>query len=456
MTDTNRTLKKNDELSLEITGFTSEGSGVGHVNGQAVFVAGAAAGDTVRAVIIKAKPNYAVGKLLHIEKASPDRIQPDCPVFPRCGGCVFRHVSYEAELRLKQQRVEDAFRRIGHIEAPVSPIRGANSPDRYRNKAQYPVAMCNGRLQTGFYAPFSHRVIDCKNCLLQPEAFARLLRAAAKWAEKYKIPVYDEQTGKGLLRHVYLRRGFATGEVMVCLVVNGERVYKTEQLVAALTAADKNVKTVLLNHNAEKTNVILGKKNTVLYGPGYIEDVLCGKRFRISPLSFYQVNHDQAERLYTQAAAFALQGETKVLLDLYCGTGTIGLTMADKVETLIGAEIVPDAVEDAKVNAGLNGAINAEFICADAAEAAKTLKARGLTPDAVLLDPPRKGCDAAVLETVAEMRPQRIVYISCDPATLARDCAALATLGYETREIVPFDLFPRTAHVETVCLLSRQ
>ena len=455
MTDTNRTLKKNDELSLEITGFTSEGSGVGHVNGQAVFVAGAAAGDTVRAVIIKAKPNYAVGKLLHIEKASPDRIQPDCPVFPRCGGCVFRHVSYEAELRLKQQRVEDAFRRIGHIETPVSPIRGAASPDRYRNKAQYPVAMCNGRLQTGFYAPFSHRVIDCKNCLLQPEAFARLLRAAAKWAEKYKIPVYDEQTGKGLLRHVYLRRGFATGETMVCLVINGEKIYQPEALLAGLLKADRSIQTVLLNHNTEKTNVILGRRCTVLYGEGYIEDVLCGRRFRISPLSFYQINHDQAQRLYEQAAAFALTEPTKTLLDLYCGAGTIGLTMADKVETLIGVEIVPEAIEDAKTNAALNGVTNAEFLCADAAQAAKELRARGVTPDAVILDPPRKGCDETLPEIIAGMEPERIVYVSCDPATLARDCARFAALGYKVQQAVPFDLFPRTVHVETVVLMTR-
>lgn len=448
-------LKKNDVIELEITGFSSEGSGVGHHDGQAVFVSGAAAGDTVECVVIKAKDSYAVGKLLHVLKASPDRVAPDCPVFPRCGGCVFRHVSYEAELRLKEQRVRDALSRIGHLDVPVRPIVGAASPDGYRNKAQYPVQSVNGRLYAGFYAPFSHRVIDCKRCLLQPPAFENLLRTVSRWAEKYKIPIYDEAAHKGLLRHVYIRKGLATGETMVCVVVNGERVFKEKELTEMLLKADASVKTVVLNVNTEKTNVVLGGTCRALYGDGYIEDLLCGKRFRISPLSFYQVNRDQAENLYRRAADFALTPDTKVLLDLYCGAGTIGLTMADRVETLIGVEVVEDAIRDARVNAKLNGADNAEFICADAAKAAETLRQRGVRPDTVVLDPPRKGCGEALLQTVAEMAPARIVYVSCDPATLARDCATLSSLGYRAEEAVPFDMFPRTAHVETVVRLSR-
>ncbi|MBQ6067224.1 MAG: 23S rRNA (uracil(1939)-C(5))-methyltransferase RlmD [Clostridia bacterium] len=447
-------LQKNDTIELEITGYSSEGSGVGHYNGQAVFVNGAAAGDTAECVVIKAKPNYAVGKLVHILKASQDRVSPDCGAFPRCGGCQYRHISYDAELRLKQQKVADALNRIGHISVVPDPIVGTEAPERYRNKAQYPVCMENGRLSAGFYAPFSHRVIDGKDCLLQPESFGAILRAVARWAEKYKIPTYDESTGKGLLRHVYIRKGFATNETMVCLVINGEKIYQPEALLAALLKADLSVKTVLLNHNTEKTNVILGRRCTVLYGGGYIEDILCGKRFRLSPLSFYQVNHDQAQRLYEKAAGFAAGAKT--LLDLYCGAGTIGLTMADKVERLIGVEIVPEAVADAKVNAALNGVTNAEFLCADAAQAAKTLKERGLLPDTVILDPPRKGCDESLIRTLAEMAPKRIVYVSCDPATLARDCARLAEEGYEVKQAVPFDLFPRTVHVETVCLLYHQ
>ena len=449
-----QSLKKNDTIELTVEGYSSEGSGVGHYNGQAVFVNGAAAGDIAECLIIKAKPNYAVGKLLRIVKASPDRVQPDCPVFPRCGGCQYRHISYEAELRLKQQKVTDALNRIGHIFVMPEPIVGADGPNRYRNKAQYPVCMANGRLSAGFYAPFSHRVIDAKDCLLQPESFGAILRAVARWAEKYKISTYDETTGKGLLRHVYIRKGFATGETMVCLVINGEKIFQTEALLAALVKADISVKTVLLNHNTEKTNVILGKRCTVLYGDGYIEDILCGKRFRISPLSFYQVNRDQAQRLYEQAAAFA--SGAKTLLDLYCGAGTIGLTMADKVEQLIGVEIVPEAVEDAKVNAALNGVNNAEFICADAATAAIQLRERGVAPDTVILDPPRKGCDEALIRTVAEMNPERIVYVSCDPATLARDCERLTAHGYEVKTAVPFDLFPRTVHVETAAFIARR
>ena len=449
-------LKKNEIIQLRITGLSSEGSGVGRYNGMAVFVAGAAVGDELECVIIKAKPNYAIGKIQQILTPSEDRTPSDCSVFPRCGGCVFRHISYGAELRHKEQRVRDSFARIGHLDVPVAPIAGGERYNHYRNKAQYPVTTANGRLVAGFYAPFSHRVIGCRRCLLQPEEFEGLLNAVARWAEKYKIPTYDERTRKGLLRHIYLRKAFGTGEVMVCIVINGEKLFKAQELKNALLKENGNVKTVLVNRNTEDTNVILGKESDVLYGPGYIEDVLCGKRFRISPLSFYQVNHDQAERLYQKAAEFALADGAKTALDLYCGAGTIGLTMADKLEKLIGVEIVPEAVEDAKTNAKLNGTENAEFICGDAAKAATILKERGETPDAVILDPPRKGCDAALLKTVAEMGPERIVYVSCDPATLARDCAVLTSLGYAVKEACPFDLFPRTAHVETVVRLSRQ
>lgn len=449
-------LKKNDIIELEITGFSSEGSGVGHFDGQAVFVAGAAAGDTVSCVIIKAKKNYAIGKIQHILKASKDRIIPDCSVFPRCGGCQYRHISYEAELSIKTQKVRDAFSRIGHLEIVPDEGVGAESPDRYRNKAQYPVEMSNGRLLTGFYAPFSHRVIDCKNCLLQPKEYADILKITAKWCEKFKIPAYDEKTGKGLLRHIYIRKGFSTGEIMVCLVINGDRIFKKDELIQALIKSNSNIKTVLLNHNTENTNVIMGKKETVLYGKGYIEDVLCGKRFRISPLSFYQVNHSQAEKLYEKAAEFALTPDTRVLIDMYCGAGTIGLTMAHKVDKLIGVEIIPEAVEDAKINAKLNDTENARFICADASEAARILKEEGIKPDTVVLDPPRKGCDSGLLDTVAKMEPERIVYVSCDPATLARDLSVLEEKGYKTIKAVPFDLFPRTVHIETVALVIKE
>ena len=449
-------LRKNDVIEIEITGFSSEGSGVGHHDGQAVFVTGAATGDTVECVIIKAKKNYAIGKMLNVLKASPDRIIPDCPAFPRCGGCQYRHISYEAEMRIKTQKVRDAFRRIGHLDIVPEEVKGASDTDRYRNKAQYPVETVNGRLLTGFYAPFSHRVIDCKSCMLQPAEFSDILKIVAKWSEKYKIPSYNETTSKGLLRHIYIRKAFVTGEIMVCLVINGEKIFKSDELISALIKANSNIKTVLLNFNTEDTNVIMGKKEKVLYGKGYIEDILCGKRFRISPLSFYQVNHAQAQKLYEKAAEFAITPDTKVLLDMYCGAGTIGLTMADKVETLIGVEIVPEAVRDAEINAKLNNTENARFICADAAKAAKTLENEGISPDTVILDPPRKGCDKELLETVVKMNPDRIVYVSCDPATLARDLAILEENGYKTQAAIPFDLFPRTVHVECVSYLIKE
>ncbi|MBQ3537581.1 MAG: 23S rRNA (uracil(1939)-C(5))-methyltransferase RlmD [Clostridia bacterium] len=449
-------LRKNDIIDIDITGFSSEGSGVGHYEGQAVFVAGAAPGDSLQCIIIKAKKNYAIGKIQHILKASSDRIIPDCPAFPRCGGCQYRHISYDAELKIKTQKVRDAFQRIGHLDIIPEEAVGADSPDRYRNKAQYPVETANGRLLTGFYAPFSHRVIDCKSCLLQPAEFSDILKVVAKWSEKYKIPSYDERTGKGLLRHIYIRKGFSTGEIMVCLVINGDKIFKKDELISALTKANSNIKTVLVNKNTEDTNVIMGKEEKVLYGKGYIEDILCGKRFRISPLSFYQVNHAQAESLYKKAAEFAITDTTKTLVDLYCGAGTIGLTMADKVEKLIGVEIVPEAIEDAKINARLNNTENARFICADAKEAAKILKDEGIRPDTVILDPPRKGCDSELLLTVTEMAPERIVYVSCDPATLARDLMVLEEHGYKTKKAVPFDLFPRTVHVECVTYLTKE
>ncbi len=449
-------LRKNDEIELTVTGFTAEGSAVGHYNGLAVFVAGGAVGDVLKVHIIKVKKTYAIGKISQILTPSADRTDANCPVFPRCGGCSFRHITYEAECKHKQQRVQDAFTRLAHLDVQVDDICASPVVTGYRNKAQYPVAMENGRLKTGFYAPYSHRVIDCRSCALQPSEFSGILRTVARWAEKYKISAYDEKTGKGLLRHVYIRKAEATGQILVTLVVNGNRIFKEKELVALLKKENENIVGVLLNENTENTNVILGEKTTVLDGQGYMEDVLCGLRFRVSPHAFYQVNRRQAENLYAKAAAFALDGKRELLIDLYCGTGTIGLTMADRFDSVIGVEIVPQAIEDAKVNAKINNITNAEFICGDAAKAALELENRSLRPDCVLVDPPRKGCDAALLQTLVRMNPDRIVYVSCDPATLARDCAILHENGYAVRQVAPFDMFPRCAHVETVVLLGRE
>lgn len=447
-------LKKNDEIELKISSVTSEGSGVGRHEGMAVFVPFTAEGDTVLAHIIKVKKNYAVAKAVKILTPSAARIEPDCTAFGKCGGCCYRHISYEEELHIKENRVREAMHRLGGIEIEPKPIVGG-ARKRYRNKAQYPITNINGKLAAGFYAAKSHRVIPAEDCLLQPELFGEILKAFLRWGDRHHLEAYSEETGAGLLRHLYIRQAQATGEVMVCIVAAGENLPHSADLCNALTANFPEIKSIILNVNKKDTNVILGEKCLTLWGRGYIEDELCSLRFALSPLSFYQVNRIQTQRLYGKAAEYASLSGDEVLLDLYCGTGTIGLTMADKAKKLIGVEIVPQAVEDAKKNAEKNGVTNSEFICADAPEAAAQLKKRGTKPDVIILDPPRKGCTPDLIETVAEMNPDRVVYVSCDPATLARDCKIFTEKGYTLREYTPFDLFPSTSHVETVALLSR-
>lgn len=451
-------LKKNDLIELEITGMTSEGSGVGRANGQAVFVAGAAEGDRLRVRIIKPSKTYAIGRIDAILTPSPDRQPSDCPVAVPCGGCVYRHITYEAELRIKQQKVVDALTRIGGFsELPVRPIVGAPQPDHYRNKAQFPIGVGpDGHLCVGFYAARSHRVVPCAACRLQPEPFAAIARAFLDWAEAAGASPYDETAHRGLLRHLCIREASATGARMVCVVANGAALPDEAGLAARLRAADPQVRSIVLNENRDRTNAILGDRCRTIWGESTITDLLCGLEFAISPLSFYQVNHDQTERLYAQAAEYAALSGGETLLDLYCGTGTIGLSMAHRAGQLFGAEIVPQAIENAKSNAARNGITNAEFFCADAAEAASMLAQRGVRPQVVVIDPPRKGCGSAVLEIIArQLCPERLVYVSCDPATLARDLRRLAELGYAPREATPVDMFPRTCHVETVCLLTR-
>lgn len=451
-------LKKNDLAELEITGYTAEGSGVGRLAcGAAVFVPQAAAGDKIQVKILKTAKTYAFGKLEKLLSPSPDRIPVDCPQFSHCGGCVYRHISYEAELRSKQQRVQDALERIGGFHNVIlKPIVGAQEPDRYRNKAQVPIGEGPaGSIQLGFYATHSHRIVHCEECLLQPEAFTAAVNAFRQWQKETREDVYNESTGRGHLRHLFLRIAQATGEVMVCVVVNGNGVHNEPRLVELLRKNVPGLKSVVVNSNREKTNVILGKKSRTVWGQDAVTDELCGLRFRISPESFYQVNRSQAEKLYALAGEYAGLTGCETVLDLYCGTGTIGLTMAKKARRIIGVEVVEQAVEDAKRNARENGIENAEFLCADAAKAADMLKNRGEKPDVVILDPPRKGCDEALIETVAKMAPPRVVYVSCDPATLARDLKLFAKLGYKTEEATPVDMFPRTAHVECCCLINR-
>ena len=447
-------MQKNDKIVLTITDLTSDGSGVGRYEGMAVFVPMTAVGDTALVHIVKVKKNYAYGKLESIIKASDDRCENDCSVFKRCGGCVYRHITYSAECRLKQNHVENCIKRIGGIDINANPIIPAVSQYRYRNKAQFPLSE-NGK--TGFFANHSHNIIECDDCLLQPLEFAKISQIVSLWISKFNISIYNESQHKGILRHLYLRKAEKTGEIMVVIVANSDQVPQVDNLVDALLKEfSAIIKSIILNVNTEDTNVILGKKCITVYGQDYITDVLCDVKINISALSFYQVNHDMTEILYKKAREYACPKD-KTVLDLYCGAGTIGLSMANEAKNIIGVEIIPDAIKNAKGNAKNNNINNARFICADATEAAKQLAEEGLSPNVVILDPPRKGCDEEVLRTVANnFAPEKIVYVSCDPATLARDCKIFETLGYKLMEYTPVDLFPRTGHVETVALLGRK
>lgn len=449
-------LSKNDDIKLNIDSLTSEGSGIGRYDGFAVFVRGVVPGDEITAHIIKCSKNYAIAIVKDIIKPSKHRIESDCPVSDKCGGCSFRNVSYDEELKYKRTRVNDALERIGKLDIEVEEIIGADCTQNYRNKAQYPVSICDGELFAGFYAYKSHRIICCDDCKLQPIEFKAGLDAFRIWAEKADITSYDENTGKGLLRHIYFRKGFATGDIMACAVINSGKLPQSELLVSLLKEKVAGLKSVVININREKSNVILGKESKTLWGDDYISDELLGKKFVISPNSFYQVNHAQCEKLYSKARDYANLGGDEVLLDLYCGVGTIGLTMADSVKQLVGIEIIPQAIENAKINAKLNNIDNAKFICADAPKGAEILKSEGIKPDVIILDPPRKGCAPSLFDTVCQMNPKRIVYVSCDSSTLARDLKILEEKGYKTKKVSAVDMFPRTPHIEAVCLLERE
>lgn len=453
-------LEKNQIISLEITGLSNDGSGVGHYHdensdgrGMAVFVPFTAVGDVISCRILKVLKNIAYGKVEDLITASADRVQNDCPVYGKCGGCCFRHISYEAELRSKEGFVRDAFARIGGLSPEIIPIRGSENPGEYRNKLQMPFSKQDGKTVCGFFSERSHRVIPVEKCALQPEIFAEITRCVTSLADELKISVYNEEKHEGVLRHIYLRRGHYSGEICLCLVAR-RKVPEFAKLAKKVMERFPEITGVVLDLNRERTNVILGGEEILLAGKAEISDEMCGVKVEISPMSFYQVNTPAAEALYRQAAEFA-EPEGKLLLDLYCGAGTIGLSMADRARRLIGAEIVPEAVENAKANARRNSIENAEFVCADAGRAAAKLEKIGERPGVIILDPPRKGCSEDTLKACAGMQPERIVMISCNPATAARDCKMLAELGYKVQKVRPFDLFPRTSHVECVVLLTR-
>ena len=446
-------MRKNDTIELEITDITHEGSGVGRYEGMAVFVPLTAVGDVIKAHVLKVNKHYAFAKCNEIISPSKNRTAVDCGAFSRCGGCTLRHIQYEHEAELKQNRVTQTMQRIGKVDFCSRPIICADSPNRYRNKALYPISQDR---EIGFFSRHSHRVIPCGDCLLHPEVFCIAGNIFTNFIKRHNISVYNEETHTGLLRHFYLRQGKNTNELMVGVVVNGKELPHSAELIDELkNQIGDNLKSVILNINTKKTNVVLGDENILLYGREYIFDILCGVKVRISPHSFYQVNHDMAERLYEKAQEYA-SPDQKNIIDLYCGAGTIGLSMAKFAKSVTGVEIVEAAVRDANINAKENGINNARFLCGDATKAAEQLKHEGTTADVVILDPPRKGCDEQLLSTVAkDFSPERIVYVSCDVATLARDTAILQNMGYKLREYTPFDLFPRTAHVETVALFER-
>ena len=453
-------LQKNQILTLRIERLSSDGSGVAHSpDGETVFVPGAAPGDEADVRIVKDCKRYAFGILDHLRTPSPDRIPVDCAVAGPCGGCSLRHLDYTAELRAKQENVTDAFRRIGGLDVPVLDICPSPEVDRYRNKVQFPVGLDkNGNPCIGFYAGRTHRIVPCPDCKLQPGVLNDIGNALCRFFAENGIQPYNEETGRGLVRHIFLRRGAHSGQIMVCLVCTRSNLPHADALCTRLREQFADIATILLNVNSKNTNVILGTETHTLYGPGYIEDTLCGVPVQLGPLSFYQVNTLAAERLYGIAAQYAQLTPDDLLLDLYCGMGTIGLSMVDHCRELVGVEIVPEAIESAKANAARMGdavAAKSRFFCADAGQAATRLAAEGLHPDVVMLDPPRKGCDEATLSAVVRMAPRRVVYVSCNPATAARDAAWLEQNGYHAEKVQPVDLFPRTKHCETVVLLSK-
>lgn len=449
-------LKKNDDIKLTVRSCTLQGSGVCDYNGMTVFVRGTVTGDHIIAHIIKVKKTYAVGIIKEITQKSPMRTKPECPVCEKCGGCSFGQIKYSDELAIKYQQVCDNFQRIGKSDVNIDKIIPSVSTYHYRNKAQYPVGFDGNFAQIGFYAPMTHRIIDCLDCKLQPEEFADITNVFRDLVREKKISVYNGQTGKGMLRHIYIRKAVVTNEIMVCIVANGSKLENSEYIISSLLECNSNIKSIILNVNTQKTNVVLGQKCITLFGKDYITDELCKLKFNISPLSFYQVNHDTAEILYEKAKEFAELTGSETLLDIYCGTGTIGLTMADRVKKLIGIEIIEQAVINARENAKLNSIENAEFICGDASEVADKLKDKNIHADVVILDPPRKGCDEQLIDTVVKINPDRIVYVSCDSATQARDCAIFNSKGYKTVKAVPVDMFPRTGNSECVVKMIRR
>ena len=461
-------MKKNDTTIIKIEDIGVNGEGIGKVEGYTLFVKDALIGDTVEAVITKAKKNYGYAKMLRVLEASPYRVERKCPVARQCGGCQIQELSYEAQLDFKTKKVYDNLERIGgfspeFLDTIMEPICGMEEPFYYRNKAQFPIGTDKeGNIVTGFYAGRTHQIIPNMECALGVPVNQKILQIIVDFMNQYGVSAYNEETGRGLVRHVLIRYGFTTKEIMVCLVINGDNLPKSEKLVDKLVRIE-GMTSITYSVNKENTNVIMGKEIGVLWGQGYITDYIGDVKYQISPLSFFQVNPVQTEKLYSLALEYADLKGNETVWDLYCGIGTISLFLAQKAKKVYGVEIVPQAIDDARNNAKINGIENAEFFVGKAEEVlpeyyAQYEKEHGKKAyaDVIVVDPPRKGCDETLLDTMVEMRPERIVYVSCDSATLARDLKYLCERGYEIQKVKPVDQFPHTVHVETVCLLQQR
>ena len=447
-------LRKNEMYTVNIDGYSSEGLGVGRIDSQVVFIKGAIRGETCRVKIMKAQKNLAYARLEEIITPSPHRIAPQCPVYGKCGGCHTLHMDYEEELAFKVQRVKDALGRIGGVEVEPEVI---GAPDRrgYRNKAVYNVGSRDGKPIYGFYRPHSHDIVDGSACIIQNEPSKRAMSAVRRWMEDFGVSAYDEQRREGCVRRVFCRWGQASGELQVTVITAQDEIPHRRALTQYICSACPEVKSIVQNVNKTVGNTVISGEFRTVWGSDRIDDRLCGLTFSLSPMSFYQVNHDQAQRLYARAREYAqLTGRERVI-DLYCGTGTITLYMAQQAQSVLGVEIVAPAIEDAKKNAERNGVTNVEFVCADAAETADRLVREGTRPDAVIVDPPRKGLAPEVPGDIAAMQPSRVVYVSCDPETLARDVKRFADIGYAVTRCTAVDMFPGTGHVETVVLMAR-
>ena len=447
--------KVKDTVELKITGLGSSGEGVGKAKGFTVFVKGALPGETILAELFVVKKSYASGKIVKIIEASPQRVEPACPFYNECGGCQLQHLSYEGQLEVKRKQVQDALERIGHVEGcEVLPVIGMQNPWHYRNKMQFPAAKADGKINIGCYAALTHNVINIDDCIIQKQPNNRIMQVVRRWMDEFNIAAYDETTGKGVVRHVMGRVGVRTGEVMAVIITACYDIPHAGELVTMLKAEVNGLKSIVQNINKKRTNIIMGSKNRVLYGKAFIKDKLGSLKFSISPLSFFQVNSEQTEKLYATALDFAALNGGETVIDCYCGTGTISLYLAQKARQVYGIEIVEPAIKDANANAAANNITNAQFICGDAAVEMPALLNSGVAPDIVLLDPPRAGCDKKVLAAIAEVKPKKIVYVSCNPASLARDMAFLTENGYKAVKAQPVDMFPMTHHVETVALME--